>query len=253
MASRSGILSDQLVSCKESGRTLLAVLIDPDKPGKDLSSFARMAEEQGTDVFLVGGSLLMKDDVEDTITAIRNGSSLPIYLFPSGLGQISPKADGILFLSLISGRNADLLIGRQVEAAPLLSITDLHVMSTGYMLVDCGNVTTAHYMSQSRPIPGHKPDIACATAKAGELMGMSCIYMDGGSGAKSPISAKIIESVSSNLETPLIIGGGIRNAETAANASRAGAQMIVVGNALEENPELLQDISIAVHSSRVSP
>lgn len=245
-------LIEELKSCKQTGKTLLAVLVDPDKPGADLSSFAKNAEDQGVDLFLLGGSLLMSDGLEESIRSLREGSSIPIYLFPSGSGHISPSADGILFLSLISGRNAELLIGKQVEVAPLLARTELKILSTGYMLVDCGNVTTAHYMSQSSPIPYQKHDIALATALAGQFLGMSCIYMDGGSGAAKPINSKMIQTLDQGLDIPLIVGGGVRNAEAARTAADAGAQMIVVGNALEEDPSLLQDISIAVHASRIS-
>lgn len=240
-----------LREAKSSGSTLLAVLIDPDKPGADFSSFVRNCTAEGADVFLVGGSLVMQDDLDDCIQIIRENSKLPIYLFPSGPAQIRPTADGILFLSLISGRNPDLLIGKHVEAAPLLTKTNLHVLSTGYMLVDCGNTTTAHYMSQTQPLPYHKPEIAQATAMAGQYLGLSTIYMDGGSGAARSISTKMIQAVGQVIDIPLIVGGGVRNAQDAERICRAGADMLVVGNALETDPHILQDISIAVHSTQV--
>lgn len=248
----SARLEERLRNAKSSGNKLLAVLIDPDKPGKDLGQFVKRAEDDGTDVFLLGGSLVMLDTLDTCIEITRENSSLPIYLFPSGPAQIKASADGILFLSLISGRNPDLLIGKHVEAAPLLAQTDLHVLSTGYMLIDSGIVTTAHYMSQSSPIPQNKPEIAQATALAGQYLGMSCVYMDGGSGAARCVSSEMISAVAKTISIPLIIGGGIRSAEDAERACRAGADMIVVGNVLESDPELLQDISIAVHSMNIS-
>lgn len=228
------------------------MLIDPDKPGKDLEQFVRECEALGVDAFLVGGSLLVKDDLKQALSQVKRNSTLPTYLFPSSPSQIDEQADGILFLSLISGRNPDLLIGKHVEAAPILKRSQLDVLSTGYMLVDCGNTTTAHYISQSAPLPYDKPEIAQATALAGELLGLSTIYMDGGSGAAKPVSLQMIEAVARGCDLPLIVGGGIRSAEQAEAACRAGADMIVIGTALEENPSLLADISIAVHAIEVS-
>jgi putative glycerol-1-phosphate prenyltransferase len=244
-------LDHLLRNAKASGKKLLAVLIDPDKPGSDLGQFAARAESAGADVFLVGGSLVMHDDMDTCIHTLRANSGLPIYLFPSSPAQIRAEADGILFLSLISGRNPDLLIGKHIEAAPLLAKTSLHVMSTGYMLIDCGTATTAHYMSQSLPIPFDKPEIAQATALAGQYLGMSTIYMDAGSGAARSISSEMVSSVAEAIDIPLIIGGGVREAIEAERLCQAGADMLVVGNALESNPSLLQDISIAVHSAVV--
>ncbi|NNC82832.1 MAG: geranylgeranylglyceryl/heptaprenylglyceryl phosphate synthase [Flavobacteriales bacterium] len=251
MARRSGPLQDLLASARNEGKKLLAVLLDPDKFDDAQADRISYMDENGADLFLIGGSLLITDRLRATIEAVRSRSDRPIYLFPSGPSQIDARADGILFLSLLSGRNAELLIGKQVEAAPLLKQTDLHVMSTGYMLVQCGNLTTAHYMSQSSPIPHDKDEIAVATAMAGMYLNMSCIYMDGGSGAAMPITPRMIESVRKAIDIPLIIGGGIRNAEQAQAACSSGADMIVVGTAFEEDPSLFQDISIAVHSLSV--
>ncbi len=244
-------LDHLLRNAKATGNKLLAVLIDPDKPGSDLGGFVARAESEGADVFLLGGSLVMHDDIDTCIRTIRANAQLPIYLFPSGPAQIRAEADGILFLSLISGRNPDLLIGKHIEAAPLLAKTALHVLSTGYMLIDCGTATTAHYMSQSAPIPFDKSEIAQATALAGQYLGMSVIYMDGGSGAARSISTEMVSSVAMAIDVPLIIGGGVRDASEAERLCKAGADMLVVGNALESDPSLLQDISIAVHSSFV--
>lgn len=249
MAHKEGILSELLSAAKRSRTKLLAVLIDPDKQGANLSAFAAQCQADGVDVFLIGGSLMMDDGKSDCIATIRATSSLPIYLFPASPAQIDKRADGILFLSLISGRNPELLIGKQVEAAPILARTDLHVMSTGYMLVDCGKTTTAHYMSQTPAIPYNKPEIAKATALAGSFLGLSALYMDGGSGAQQTVSTDMIAAVARSVDIPLVLGGGIRTADDASRVCKAGADMIVVGNALETNPELLQAISIAVHAT----
>ncbi|NND95004.1 MAG: geranylgeranylglyceryl/heptaprenylglyceryl phosphate synthase [Flavobacteriales bacterium] len=251
MPKKQGILNDLLKKAREEGNKLLAILIDPDKfSERDVSSIARFAKE-GADIFLVGGSLMISNELESTVQVIKEITEKPVYIFPSSPAHISPSADGLLFLSLLSSRNAELLIGKHVEAAPLLSASGIHVMSTGYLLIDCGNTTTAHYMSQSLPIPYEKSEIAMATSLAGEYLGMQCIYLDGGSGAKRPISKEMIQSVKSKISLPIIVGGGIRNAESARIACEAGADMVVIGTALENEPELFQDINIAVHSIRV--
>lgn len=251
MARTEGILNDLLADALKSGKKLLAVLIDPDKFNPSDTSFVERVSKDGADVFLIGGSLLMSAKLSETIEIVKNATSKPVYLFPSSPAHVDSSADGILFLSLLSGRNPDLLIGKHVEATPQLALMDIHVMSTGYLLVNCGNQTTAHYMSQSLPIPYDKPEIAQTTALAGEYLGMQCIYMDGGSGAQRPISANMISDVRAVITCPLIIGGGIRDAESARQACEAGADMIVIGTAFEEDPDLFQDISIAVHSCKV--
>ena len=162
--------------------------------------------------------------------------------------QINQNADGILFLSLISGRNAELLIGKQVITAPILKQTDLEVISTGYMLVDSEKPTTASYMSNTIPIPRDKIGIATSTAIAGEYLGLKLIYMDGGSGAEQPIKTDMIKKVSSSIKIPLIIGGGICSSKKAIENCKAGADLIVVGNAIEKDHSLISDISKAIHS-----
>ena len=162
--------------------------------------------------------------------------------------QVNNKADAILFLSLISGRNAEMLIGRQVIAAPILKQSQLEVISTGYMLIDSGKQTTASYMSNTTPIPHDKDDIAVCTATAGEMLGMNLIFMDGGSGAINSISTNMISTVSNAIDTPLIIGGGISSAEEASAICKAGADIIVVGNAIEKDENLIAEIANAVHS-----
>ena len=232
-------------------RPRMAVLLDPDKcsAGKKLESFLHACEENGVDLLLFGGSLITGEGAKDVLAFIKLVSQIPLVLFPSHPSQIDPSADGILFLSLISGRQADYLIGHHVVAAPLLSKTDLEVIPTGYMLIDGGRTTTAHYMSGSMPIPMDKPDIAMATAMAGMYLGMRLIYMDAGSGAMQPIAQEMIRAVKSQLTIPLMIGGGIRTSEQAQSAVEAGADIVVIGNVLEEDAGLLQELSIAIHAS----
>ena len=182
----------------------------------------------------------------ELIALLKANSPVPVVLFPSSSSHIDPQADGILFLSLISGRNPDLLIGQQVLAAPMLKASGLEVLSTGYMLVDCGRPTTASYMSGTMPIPHNKPAIAACTALAGELLGLKLIYLDGGSGALQPISPLMIEAVAQAVSAPIIVGGGIVSADKAEAALLAGADVIVIGNEIERNPGFLREISDVV-------
>jgi phosphoglycerol geranylgeranyltransferase len=231
------------------GKKLFAILIDPDKQrNSDLLSTIQIANSANVDCFFVGGSLLLNDNLGECIKTIKENSSIPVLLFPGSELQINKDADGILFLSLISGRNPDLLIGKQVTSAPILKETNLEVISTGYMLIESGKATTASYMSNTLPIPREKNGIASSTAIAGEYLGMKLIYMDGGSGAHNSINGDMIKHVSSSINVPLIIGGGICNKEKAIENCKAGADIIVVGNAIERNPDLITEISEAIHS-----
>ena len=233
----------------KAGKKQFAVLIDPDKPSDDeLFSLIKEAENSNVDYFFVGGSLLTNDCFDRCISLIKKNSSIPVVLFPGNTLQMSNKADALLFLSLISGRNAEMLIGRHVIAAPYLKLNKLEVIPTGYMLIDSAKTTTASYMSNSIPIPADKNDIALCTAMAGEMLGLKIIYMDAGSGAESTISKKMIASVKNNISAPLIIGGGIRTPEKAKEIAEAGADIIVVGNILEKNSLLISKISEAIHS-----
>ncbi len=233
----------------KAGEKQFAVLIDPDKPTDDeLLSLIKEAENSNVDYFFVGGSLLTNDCFDRCISLLKKNSSIPVVLFPGNTLQMSKKADALLFLSLISGRNAEMLIGRHVIAAPYLKLSKLEVIPTGYMLIDSGKTTTASYMSNSIPIPADKTDIALCTAMAGEMLGLKIIYMDAGSGAESTISNDMITSVKKNITIPLIVGGGIRTPEKAKEAAEAGADIVVVGNILEKNSHLIKRISEAVHS-----
>jgi putative glycerol-1-phosphate prenyltransferase len=198
----------------------------------------------GIDFILVGGSLLMGGSIHDLIAALKQHAQAPVILFPGNLLQLSDDADAVLFLSLISGRNPDLLVGNHVLAAPFLKRSGVEVIPTGYMLVDTGKATTVHYMSNTRPIPYDKPEVAAATAMAGELLGLKLIYLEGGSGGDRHVSAEMIAAVAAAVEIPVVVGGGIRSLAHAEAVLRAGADMIVVGNALEgsEPSPLLQEI-----------
>lgn len=239
-----------LQQAKNNQEKLFAVLIDPDKLKMDnVDKIIRLAESASVDCFFMGGSLVVNNLMNDCIKRIRQVSNIPIIIFPGSTLQINYNADAILFLSLISGRNPDLLIGRHVESAPMLHRSKLEVISTGYMLIDGGKPTTATYISNTLPIPRNKSDIALCTALAGELLGMKTIFMDAGSGAELPVPTNMIQTVSSQISIPLIVGGGIRTPEKAAKNVAAGADVIVIGNAIEKEPSLLLELADAVHST----
>ncbi len=221
-----------------------AILIDPDKQEvESLEKVVSFAQKEPVDFFFVGGSLLTNGRFSNTINYLKSKTQIPIVIFPGSTMQISKDADAILFLSLISGRNPEMLIGRHVLSAPDLKCSGIEVISTGYMLIDSGKQTSVSYMSNSTPIPYDKPDIAACTALAGEMLGMKLIYMDGGSGAHHPISEAMIKMVRSFIDIPLIVGGGIKTPEKVRENLAAGADIIVVGNALEGNIELIAALS----------
>jgi len=242
-------LYKDISNAKKKGDKKFAVLLDPDKVrlGK-LDRVLDLAVDANVDYFFIGGSLIVNDMLDDLLKSIKQKCKIPMILFPGNSFQLSWKADALLFLSLISGRNAELLIGNHVIAAPYLKVSPLEIMSTGYMLVDGGIDTTVTYMSNTKPIPNNKEDIAVCTAVAGELLGMKLIYMDAGSGAKNPVPEKMIQAVSDVISVPLIVGGGISTPEKAEANCRAGADLIVVGNAIEKDPEIIIDMSAAIHS-----
>jgi len=227
----------------------LAVLVDPDKPtDEEIIRIATSSQQSGVDFFFVGGSLLTNDNLDSCIKLLKKHAQIPVILFPGNTNQLSNKADGFLFLSLISGRNAEMLIGRHVIAAPFLKLSGLEILSTGYMLIDSGKPTSVSYMSNTVPIPNDKFDIAICTAMAGEMLGMKLIFLEGGSGAEHAVSEEMIKMVRGSINIPLIVGGGIRTPENAAQCARAGADVIVIGNALEKEPGLLGQFADAVHN-----
>lgn len=234
---------------KDKSRKKLAVLIDPDKPtDEQILSIVEKAKAADVDFFFVGGSLLVTDSLEHCIKLIKANSDIPVLIFPGNSLQISKYCDGFLLLSLISGRNAEMLIGRHVVAAPYLRLYGNEIIPTGYMLIDSGKATSVSYMSDTTPIPHDKDDIAVCTAIAGEMLGLKLIYLEAGSGALMPVSTSMISKVRKVLQIPLIVGGGIKTPEMAAEAVKAGADIIVIGTAFEKEPEMLKKFAEAIHS-----
>ncbi|MFI5151081.1 MAG: geranylgeranylglyceryl/heptaprenylglyceryl phosphate synthase [Bacteroidia bacterium] len=239
----------QIRNASSAGHKLVALLIDPDsfRSGETID----MIEDSGADMVFVGGSLISHGNLDETVSAIRLRIRIPVVIFPGSILQISSKASAILNLSLISGRNPEFLIGQHVVAAPLLKASGLEIIPTGYMLIDGGKQTTASYISGTTPIPHDKADIAVCTAIAGEMLGLQLIYLDGGSGAHESVSEKMVHAVKKNISVPLLAGGGIRSIETAEKIARAGADLLVVGNVLQEEPELARKIVNAIHSIHI--
>jgi putative glycerol-1-phosphate prenyltransferase len=234
---------------KANGRKSFAVLIDPDKVDNEkMHRLLELAHAAKVDYFLVGGSLVISNYLDTCVQFIKKNSSIPVILFPGSHTQVSKYADALLYLSLISGRNPDLLIGQHVISAPAVRKSGLEILSTGYMVIDGGAPTTVSYISNATPLPADKNDIAMCTAMAGEMLGMKLIYMDSGSGAKRPIAESMIETVSQHISVPLFIGGGITNPEKAYLNCKAGADIIVVGNAIEKDDSLIMEMASAVHS-----
>jgi phosphoglycerol geranylgeranyltransferase len=220
------------------------VLIDPDKWAMaQLAEMAAAAGEGGADAILIGGSLLLSADFDEIVRTIRAAARVPCIIFPGSTLQISRSADAILFLSLVSGQNPNYLIGEQIKAAPLIKNIGLEAIPTGYMLIESGRVTSAEFMSNTRPIPRDKNDIAKATALAAELLGMRLIYLEAGSGAQHPVPLEMVRAVSSYVHVPVIVGGGIRTPDWAAQCVEAGASFVVTGNILETTGEVLSSSS----------
>ena len=233
---------------QDKTRKKLAVLVDPDKPtDAQIISIVEKAKAADVDFFFVGGSLLVTDSLDHCIKLIKEHCDIPVLIFPGNSLQISKYCDGFLLLSLISGRNPEMLIGRHVIAAPYLKLYGNEIIPTGYMLIDSGKATSVTYMSDTTPIPHDKDDIAMCTAIAGEMLGLKLIYLEAGSGALMPVSTSMISKVSQMINIPLIVGGGIKTPEMAAEAVKAGADVIVIGTAFEKEPELLQQFAKAIH------
>jgi phosphoglycerol geranylgeranyltransferase len=248
------LINEQLNKGKKEGKKAFAVLIDPDKvnPAK-IAELCAIAIEAGVDYLFVGGSLVVTNHLDEVVQNVKKETDIPVILFPGSPSQVSRYADALLYLSLISGRNPELLIGQHVISAPIVRQSGLEIMSTGYMVIDGGAPTTVSYISNASPIPHDKNEIAVCTAMAGEMLGMKLIYMDAGSGARRPISESMISAVASHIDIPLVIGGGITNPEKAYLNCKAGADVIVVGNAIEKEISLLREMSDAVHQGATSP
>jgi len=219
----------------------IGLLLDPDKSkGESLRNILAIAEDCHTDFILTGGSLTF-NSIDNLIEEVRKHCSIPVVLFPGNLLQLSHKADIIMLLSLISGRNPELLIGNHIIAAPYLKTVREKLVSVGYILINCGSMTSVEYISQTDAIPSDKPEIAVATALAGEMLGLGMIYLEAGSGATKPVPANIVKAVRENVLIPIAVGGGIRNKKEIEEIFNAGADTIILGNGCEKNPELLRD------------
>lgn len=237
----------QFETLREQGRKAFAVLIDPDDVRlDDFPVLLRRAEEEQVDYFFIGGSLITQFHMGDIIALIRQHTTIPVVLFLGSNMHVHPAADAVLFLSLISGRNPEYLIGQQVVAAPMLKKSGLEVLPTGYLLIDAGRQTTASYISNTTPIPNDKPAVAACTAMAGEMLGLRLTYLDAGSGALKAISPEMIAAVRQSVDTPIIVGGGIDSSQKARVALEAGADVVVVGNGIERNPDLLPEIAATI-------
>jgi len=244
-----------LLNTIEKRGAAFCVLIDPDKSNrKKLREFARSNASLGVDAVLVGSSLLMNNAFEKTVKLVKSCTDNPVILFPGSPKQVSHYADAILFISLISGRNANFLFGDHVIAAPAIKEFAIEPIPTGYMLIESGGISTTQYISDTRPIPRDKSEIAIAHALAAEYLGLKLLYLEAGSGAPQTVPNEMITAVKRECSLPLIVGGGITNPETAYEKVQAGADIIIVGNALENkwDKQIVQAFSDAVHSARKS-
>lgn len=223
----------------------IALLIDPDKQNQDsLQHTIKLANKSKVNYIFVGGSMVF-GSVDDTIRQIKSMSKIPVILFPGNVLQVSKYADAILFLSLISGRNPEFLIGHHVLAAPAIRKSGIEVIPTGYILIENGKTTSVEYMSNTNPIPAEKSEIITATAIAGEMLGHKAIYLEAGSGAAKSVGLSLIKEVKNNISVPLIVGGGIRTPEDAYRIYKAGADLVVIGTISEEDPGSIVKIAEA--------
>jgi len=229
---------------KVAGRPLFSILIDPGKlPLIAIRELIQLAEDCIVDFIFVGGSSCSLPVFNETITFLKEAQNRPVIIFPGSELQVSENADALLLLSMISGRNPDLLIGKHVEAANHLFASGLEVISTGYILIESGKTTTVEQVSETKSLPRNKPELALSTALAGQLLGMQLIYLEAGSGAENHVPVETIRLVRSKLNIPIIVGGGITDVEKLQHIIDAGADLVVVGNALENDPQLLKQFS----------
>ena len=242
-----------LFRARQTGQKMLAVLVDPDKASRDsLRVLAGYAERGCVDFFFWGGSLVNQPQSSYLLHFLKSLTTVPVLLFPGSVYQLDEQADGLLLLSLISGRNPELLIGHHVTVAGRIKQLGLPTVPTGYILIDGGRPTSVSYMSNTTPIPSDKPAIAAATALAGEQLGLQLVYLDAGSGARQPVSPRIVRAVRQEVDLPVVVGGGIRDSDTAKRALQAGADLLVIGNALEQEPDWLADLAGLVHGHHLT-
>lgn len=245
-----GSIQSQLQEARDQGNKKFAVLIDPEEGNvSHLEQIVALCNRSLVDYLLVGGSLLLDDALDACLSRLKEMTNIPVVLFPGNNLQVAPSADAILMLSLISGRNPEFLIGQHVVAAPKIQKSGMEVIPTGYMLIEGGVATSVQYMSNTRPIPSNKIDIACATAMAGNQLGLTTIYLDAGSGAEKAISSEMIRRVKASTHGALIVGGGIRSPEEMYRKGAAGADVVVVGNAIEKDPTLIVEMGHALKQS----
>lgn len=246
---KNGPALKEILNKINSGFGCYWILLDPDDFSKEQAAdIASQAQEVGVDAILVGGSLLNTNHLDGFIRSIKQGVTLPLILFPGDATQISAEADAILFLSLVSGRNPVNLIGEQVKGAPLIKECGIEPISTAYMLVESGAVTSVEFMSNTRPLPRSKPMIAAAHALAAQYMGMSMIYLEAGSGAPATVPSEMVKMVRDYVDIPIVVGGGIRDVDTAVEKLDAGADIIVTGNMFRQKDgvEIMRGIAEVV-------
>ncbi|MDI6032162.1 geranylgeranylglyceryl/heptaprenylglyceryl phosphate synthase [Flavobacterium sp. LB2P84] len=225
-----------ILKAKSENTKLLAILLDPDKVVlENLSILISKINLSPASHIFIGGSQVENNILDELIVKIKQNCNLPIVLFPGNPSQISNKADAILFLSLISGRNSDFLIEHQVKAVPILKQTQLEIISTGYILIESGNETAVERVSKTKPLDRNNLDLALATAQAGEMLGNKLIYLEAGSGAKQVVPLEMIALVSQNIEIPVLVGGGIVALQGIQNAYHAGADLVIIGTAFEKD------------------
>ena len=243
-------LSDTI---KERG-ALFILLVDPDSSTDDVAKVVERGCKHGIDLILIGGSFLLKPDFSSFVEFVKEKSSVPVVIFPGGSSQLSPHADGILFMSLISGRNPVWLIDEQVKSAPLVKSYGLEVIPTGYMLIGSNSSTAVAFVSHTQPIPSDKPELICAHGLAAKYLGMKLLYLDAGSGASEPVSSSVISALKAYVELPIFVGGGITSPNVAKGLVNAGASGIVIGNLFEkaENLALFKDFKRAIHQRYIS-
>lgn len=227
---------DEIQLAKAQNRKLLAILLDPDKIEiNHLSVLIEKIKMSPATHILVGGSIVESDKIDELVLLLKEKLTLPIILFPGNPSQISLHADGILFLSLLSGRNPDYLIEHHVNAVPLLRKSNLEIISTGYILIESGSQTAVERVSQTQPMDRKNIELVCQTAKAGEYLGNKLVYLEAGSGAQLAVPLDMINVVSNEISIPLIVGGGIRSQHAIQSAFKSGADMVVIGNAFEND------------------
>ena len=240
-----------ILLAKQHGKQLLAVLIDPEKTSiEQLPTLVKLIHQSIATHIFVGGSTDQHNTIEPVIVALKKATMLPIIIFPGSANQVSKKADGILFLSLISGRNPEYLIEQQVQSAIQIKESSLEVLPTGYILVDGGKESAVERVSSSKPICQTNSELILRTALAGEFSGKKIIYLEAGSGAKTPVKSSIISLVKENLTIPLIVGGGIQTLHQLTTAYTAGADLVVIGTAFEKDPAFFNIIKKeAIHEN----